>query len=117
VESVVVKAWRNIDTTARHQLAGKDQWFVFSSVSLSVCVSVLLSVCVSVFILLDGFTVGAIDNIVQQVLVPRRIHHLPNKPLLAVEMVAPLANAEPVSLEEEQEFAKWFGKREKKEMK
>jgi hypothetical protein len=46
--------------------------------------------------------------VIQQVLVPRRIAHLANKPLLAVEMVAPLSAAEPVSLEEEAAFNKWF---------
>ena len=57
----------------------------------------------------DGYTPGTIIKAIKQVLNPRRIHHLPNKPLHAVEMVAPLAQLEPVSIEEEAEFAQWYG--------
>ena len=59
-------------------------------------------------LILDGYTAGTINQAITQVLNPRRIHHLSNKPLRAVEMVAPLAELDPVSIEEEAEFAKWY---------
>ena len=56
----------------------------------------------------DGYTAGAMQQAISQMLVPRRIHLMAKKPLLAVEVVAPLARIEPVSAEEEAEFKAWY---------
>uniref|UniRef100_A0A8D0GKE3 IQ motif containing with AAA domain 1 n=1 Tax=Sphenodon punctatus TaxID=8508 RepID=A0A8D0GKE3_SPHPU len=58
----------------------------------------------------DGYTQGHIVNAVQTILSERRIRHLSNKPLSAVEFLSALARQDPVYKEEEAAFKDWYGK-------
>lgn len=56
----------------------------------------------------DGYTMGDMDLVTQQVLTDRRIAQLAKKPLLASEFIAHLARIDPVYTEEEEAFKVLF---------
>lgn len=58
----------------------------------------------------DGFTQGHIVDAIKTTLTEKRISKLDEKPLLAIEFLAPLAKLEPVWEDEEQEYTDWFKK-------
>ncbi|XP_028924517.1 dynein regulatory complex protein 11 [Ornithorhynchus anatinus] len=58
----------------------------------------------------DGFTQGQIIQVVKNVLSDRRLKQQKQKPLTAVEFIAPLASLDPVFKEEEDHFKAWYAK-------
>jgi hypothetical protein len=58
----------------------------------------------------DGFTPGQILSAVKEVLTDRRISQQAIKPLQAVEFIPALARNDPIYVDEEEAFKKWWAK-------
>lgn len=58
----------------------------------------------------DGYTPGYILNAVKEVLTERRISQQQNKPLQAYEFIPSLSRNDPIYVEEEEAFKKWWTK-------
>lgn len=58
----------------------------------------------------DGYTPGYMINSVKEVLTDRRVSQQQTKPLQAVEFVPGLARNDPIYVEEEEAFKKWWSK-------
>ncbi len=58
----------------------------------------------------DGFTPGQILSAVKEVLTDRRISQQAIKPLQAVEFIPALARNDPIYVDEEEAFKKWWSK-------
>ena len=58
----------------------------------------------------DGFTAGHILGAVKEVLTERRIAQQQSKPLQAFEFIPGLARNDPIYLDEEEAFKKWWSK-------
>ena len=58
----------------------------------------------------DGFTAGHILGSVKEVLTERRIAQQQAKPLQAFEFIPGLARYDPIYLDEEEAFKKWWSK-------
>ncbi|CDS42421.1 IQ and AAA domain containing protein 1 [Echinococcus multilocularis] len=58
----------------------------------------------------DGYTMGMMDRACKEVLTERRLALLDKVPLVASELIAPLSRINPVFLEEEEAYKKWYRK-------
>ncbi|EUB64243.1 IQ and AAA domain-containing protein [Echinococcus granulosus] len=58
----------------------------------------------------DGYTMGMMDRACKEVLTERRLALLDKVPLVASELIAPLSRMDPVFLEEEEAYKKWYRK-------
>jgi hypothetical protein len=58
----------------------------------------------------DGYTPGYLMNAVKEVLTDRRVSQQQTKPLQAAEFIPGLARNDPIYVEEEEAFKKWWSK-------
>ncbi|KAM7537402.1 hypothetical protein Aperf_G00000069183 [Anoplocephala perfoliata] len=58
----------------------------------------------------DGYTMGMMDRACKEVLTERRLALMEKTPLMASELIIPLARIDPVFVEEEEAFKKWYRK-------
>ncbi|KAL5964794.1 Dynein regulatory complex protein 11, partial [Taenia solium] len=58
----------------------------------------------------DGYTMGMMDRACKEVLTERRLALLDKVPLVASELITPLSRMDPVFLEEEEAYKKWYRK-------
>ncbi|VDM35056.1 unnamed protein product [Hydatigera taeniaeformis] len=58
----------------------------------------------------DGYTMGMMDRACKEVLTERRLALLDKAPLAASELIVPLSRMDPVFLEEEEAYKKWYRK-------